>query len=117
MTPAMDCIFCKIAAGGIPADIVYQDDDILVFRDIHPMAPVHDVLIPRKHIASANGLTLSDQALAGKMLLAAKTVAEKEGIAQSGYRLAINCGPDGTQVVQHLHLHILGGRLLSAELG
>lgn len=113
----MDCVFCKIAAGAIPADIVYQDDDILVFRDIHPMAPVHDVLIPRRHIPSVNGLSAADGALAGKMLLVAGEVAAKEGIAASGYRLAINCGPDGTQVVPHLHVHILGGRLLSAGLG
>jgi histidine triad (HIT) family protein len=111
----MDCVFCKIAAGSIPADFVYRDDDFLAFRDIHPMAPVHDVLIPKKHIPSMNGL--SDHALAGRMLLIAKSVAEKEGIAQTGYRLTINCGPDGTQAVPHLHLHILGGQLLSAELG
>jgi histidine triad (HIT) family protein len=113
----MDCIFCKIAAGSIPADIVYRDDDILVFRDIHPMAPVHDVIIPKRHIPSLNDLTEADQSLAGKMLLVAKKVAEKEGIAVSGYRLAINCGPDGTQEIAHLHLHVLGGRLLSGQLG
>lgn len=112
-----DCIFCKIAAGSIQADIVYQDADFLVFRDIHPMAPVHDVIIPRKHIASVNDLTDEQQMLAGKMLLVARKVAEKEGIAISGYRLSINCGPDGTQVIPHIHLHILGGRKLSNELG
>jgi histidine triad (HIT) family protein len=113
----MDCVFCKIAAGSIPADIVYSDEELIAFRDIHPMAPVHDVLIPRKHIASVNGLLDSDQALAGRMMLAAGKIARKEGIAESGYRLAINNGPDGTQVVPHLHLHILGGRLLSEKLG
>lgn len=113
----MDCVFCKIAAGSIPADLVYSDDEFLAFRDIHPMAPVHDILIPKKHIPSVNGLSSSDQALAGNMLLLAKRVAEKEGIAEKGYRLTINCGPDGTQVVPHLHLHILGGHPLSAELG
>jgi histidine triad (HIT) family protein len=113
----MDCIFCKIASGSIPADVVYRDDDFLAFRDIHPMAPVHDVIIPKKHIASINDLSAADQVLAGKMLLVAKKVAEKEGIAVSGYRVAINCGPDGTQVVPHIHLHVLGGRLLSSELG
>jgi len=113
----MDCVFCKIAAGNIPADIVYSDEELLVFRDIHPMAPVHDILIPRKHIESVNGLSAADQSLAGRMLLAAGKVAAKEGIAESGYRLTINCGPDGTQVVPHLHLHILGGRLLSEKLG
>ncbi|MBN1691586.1 MAG: histidine triad nucleotide-binding protein [Dehalococcoidia bacterium] len=113
----MDCVFCRIAAETIPADIVYRDEELIAFRDIHPMAPVHDVLIPRKHIGSVNGLAESDQSLAGRMLLAAGKIAEKEGIAESGYRLTINCGPDGTQVVPHLHLHILGGRLLSEKLG
>jgi len=113
----MDCVFCRIVAGTIPADIVYSDDELIAFRDIHPMAPVHDVLIPRKHIESVNGLSTSDQSLAGRMMLAAGRIAEKEGIAESGYRLVINNGPDGTQVVPHLHLHILGGRLLSEKLG
>ena len=113
----MDCIFCKIAAGSIPADVVYRDDDFLAFRDIHPMAPVHVVIIPKQHIASVNDLSDKDQALAGKMMLVAKKVAEKEKVAVSGYRLAINCGPDGTQVVPHIHMHMLGGRLLSNELG
>ncbi len=113
----MDCVFCKIAAGTIPADVVYSDEELIAFRDIHPMAPVHDVLVPRKHIESVNGLSASDLPLAGRMLLAAGKIAKKEGIAESGYRLAINCGPDGTQVVPHLHLHILGGRLLSEKLG
>ncbi len=113
----MDCVFCKIAAGTIPADIVYSDEEMLAFRDIHPMAPVHDVLIPRKHIDSLNGLSAADQSLAGRMILAAANIARKEGIAESGYRLAINNGPDGTQVVPHLHIHILGGCMLSEKLG
>jgi len=113
----MDCIFCKIASGTVPANLVYSDDDFVAFRDIHPQAPVHDVIIPRKHIPSVNDLKESDRALAGKMLLVAKKVAEKESIAVSGYRLSINCGPDGTQVVPHIHLHVLGGRLLTNELG
>jgi len=113
----MDCVFCKIISGTIPADVVYSDGELLAFRDIHPMAPVHDILVPRKHIGSVNGLSDAHQALAGRMLLAAGKIAMKEGIAESGYRLTINCGPDGTQAVPHLHLHILGGRLLSAELG
>lgn len=113
----MDCIFCKIAAGSIPADIVYKDDDFVAFRDIHPQAPVHDVIITRRHIPSVNDLTEAERALAGKMILAAKQMAEKEGIAVRGYRLAINCGPDGTQEINHIHLHIIGGRLLSGQLG
>jgi histidine triad (HIT) family protein len=113
----MDCIFCKIASGAIPADLLYSDDDFVAFRDIIPQAPIHDIVIPRKHIPSINDLTETDQALAGGMLLIARKVAEKEGIAISGYRLSINCGPDGTQVVPHIHLHVLGGRLLTSELG
>src|SRR5208283_6156771 len=100
----MDCIFCKIAAGSIPADIIYKDDDLVAFRDIHPQAPVHDVIITRRHIPSVNDLTKADTNLAGKMLLVAKQIAEKEGIAVKGYRLAINCGPDGTQEIDHIHL-------------
>ena len=113
----MDCIFCKIASGSIPADVVFNDDDFVAFRDIHPMAPVHVVIIPKKHIASVNDLTDADRALAGKLLLVARKVAEKEKIATSGYRLTINCGPDGTQVVPHIHLHLLGGRRLSDAMG
>lgn len=113
----MDCIFCKIAAGSISADVVFSDDDFVAFRDVHPLAPVHVVIIPRRHIASVNDLTEADQGLAGRLILVAKKVAEKEKIAASGYRLAINCGPDGTQVVPHIHLHLLGGRRLSDALG
>ncbi len=113
----MDCIFCKIAAGSIPADVVFSDDDFVAFRDVHPLAPVHVVTIPRRHIASVNDLTEADQGLAGRLILVAMKVAEKEKIATSGYRLAINCGPDGTQAVPHIHLHLLGGRRLSDALG
>jgi histidine triad (HIT) family protein len=113
----MDCVFCRIAAGSIPADIVFSDDEIIVVRDIHPQAPVHDVIIPRRHIASVNDLSDTDQLLMGKIILAASQVARKEGVAERGYRLCINCGPDGTQVVPHIHLHLLGGRLLTNELG
>lgn len=113
----MDCIFCKIAAGSIPADIIYKDDDLVAFSDIHPQAPVHDVIITRRHIPSVNDLTKADTNLAGKMLLVAKQIAEKEGIAAKGYRLAINCGPDGTQEIDHIHLHVIGGRRLSGQLG
>ena len=113
----MDCLFCKIAAGSIPADVVFSDEDFVAFRDIHPLAPVHVVIIPRRHIASVNDLSEADQALAGRLVLVARKVAEKEKIADSGYRLTINCGPDGTQVVPHIHLHLLGGRRLSDAPG
>lgn len=113
----MDCVFCKIASGGIPADIVYSDDDVVAFRDIHPLAPVHVVIIPRKHIPSVNDLAESDQWLAGKIIMISKKLAQTEGIAQSGYRLTINSGKDGTQEVPHIHLHLIGGRQLSSGLG
>jgi histidine triad (HIT) family protein len=107
-----DCIFCRIVAGGIPADVVYRDDDVTAFRDIQPQAPVHVLVIPNRHVASTNELADADAALAGKLLLAAGAVARREGIADSGYRVAINTGRDGNQTVPHLHLHVLGGRAL-----
>ena len=113
----MDCVFCKIAAGTIPADIILNDDDLVAFRDIQPQAPVHIVVIPKKHIPSVNALSATDAQLAGKLILAAQKAARAEGIAESGYRLSLNCGRDGTQVVPHIHLHLLGGRMLTAELG
>jgi histidine triad (HIT) family protein len=113
----MDCVFCKIAAGTIPADIILNEDDMVAFRDIQPQAPVHIVIIPKKHIPSVNSLSATDAQLAGKLILAAQKAAQMEGIAESGYRLSINCGRDGTQVVPHIHLHLLGGRMLTAELG
>ena len=113
----MDCVFCKIAAGVIPGSTVYQDELVFAFRDIHPMAPCHILIIPRKHYTSMNELKAKDVALAGHMLLVAQKLAQEEGVAESGYRLVVNCGPQGGQVVMHLHLHLLGGRELSGELG
>ena len=113
----MDCIFCSIINGKIPSDIIYQDSDFIAFRDIHPQAPVHILIIPRIHIPSINDLTDKQQKLMGQMILVAKKIAETEKISISGYRLAINTGPDGTQVVPHIHLHVLGGRRLSDEMG
>jgi histidine triad (HIT) family protein len=113
----MDCIFCKIASGQIPADIIYQDDEIIAFRDINPQAPVHLLLIPRRHIPSLNQLKESDLPLIGRMVAVAQKLAEKEGVAEKGYRLAINCGPEGGQLVPHLHMHLLGGRNLADTLG
>ena len=114
---AEECIFCRIIAGEIPADIVFQDEDFLAFRDIMPKAPTHVLIIPKTHITSVAELTERQQKLAGRLILIAKKLAEKEGIAKKGYRLVINCGPDGGQVVPHLHLHLIGGRKLDAKLG
>ena len=119
MTPnlAKDCIFCKIAAGEIPSSKVYEDSQVLAFRDIHPQAPVHVLIIPKKHYAALNEMTDKEEVLLGHMVHAAKIIAANEGVARSGYRVTINCGPDGGQVVQHVHLHLLGGRNLTGEMG
>jgi histidine triad (HIT) family protein len=119
MTPDLlkDCIFCQIAAGEIPTTRVYEDDRVLAFRDIHPQAPVHVLIIPRRHYPDLNAMTGKEEGLLGHMVLAAKNIAASEGVARSGYRVTINCGPDGGQVLQHLHLHLLGGRNLTGEMG
>ena len=114
---AEECIFCRIVAGEVPSDIVYQDEDFLAFRDISPQAPTHVLVIPKTHITSLAELTEGQQGLVGRLIIIAKNLAEKEGIAEGGYRLVINCGPDGGQVVPHLHLHIIGGRRLKDKLG
>jgi histidine triad (HIT) family protein len=107
-----DCIFCKIVAGEIPSTKVYQDDTVTAFRDINPVAPTHILIIPNKHIPSVNDLTPEDEATMGYLYTIAQKIAADEGVAESGYRLTINTGPDGGQVVFHLHLHLLGGRKL-----
>lgn len=113
----MDCIFCKIVAGEIPSQTVYQDEEVFAFRDINPQAPVHILIIPRRHIASLAELTQDDAPLIGHMVAVANKVARYEGIFQKGYRLAISCGEEGGQAVPHLHLHLLGGRQLADTLG
>jgi histidine triad (HIT) family protein len=114
---AEECVFCRIVAGEIPADIVYQDEDFLAFRDIMPKAPTHVLIIPRSHITSVAELADERQKLAGRLIIIANNLAKKEGIATKGYRLVINCGSEGGQVVPHLHLHLLGGRQMDASLG
>jgi len=114
---AEECIFCRIVAGELPADIVYQDEHFLAFRDILPRAPIHVLIIPKTHITSVAELTNEWQELAGRLIIIAKNLAEKEGIAKNGYRLVINCGHEGGQLVPHLHLHLIGGRQLDAKLG
>ncbi len=106
----MSTIFSKIIRGEADADIVYQDDRVTCFRDINPVAPVHILIVPNKEIATVNDLTDEDQALAGYLLLTAKRLAREAGIDESGYRLIINCNRDGGQVVDHLHMHLVGGR-------
>jgi histidine triad (HIT) family protein len=113
----MDCLFCKIVAGEIPADIVYQDDEFFAFRDIHPQAPSHVLIVPKSHIGALTQLTEKHEGIMGRLILVAKAVAEKEGVSDKGYRLSINCGLEGGQLVPHLHLHLLGGRRLDDQLG
>jgi histidine triad (HIT) family protein len=104
-----DCLFCKIAAGEIPSDIVYHNDELLAFRDINPQAPQHILIIPRKHIPRVEDLEDKDAGLAGRMILAAKHIAKDLGLLR-GYRLVFNNGEDGGQEVEHIHLHLMGGR-------
>ena len=107
-----DCLFCKIAAGEIPSRKAYEDDTVLAFYDIDPKAPVHVLVIPKKHIESVNTLTRADDALLGHMFEVARQLAAELGVAENGYRMVTNIGADGGQSVPHLHLHLLGGRSL-----
>ena len=107
-----DCIFCKIASGEIPTELLYQDEDVVVFRDINPLTPIHLIVIPKKHITSLADMKEDETPLVGKMTKAANQVAREQGIAESGYRLTINSGADAGQVVFHLHMHLMGGRYL-----
>ncbi len=109
------CIFCRIAAGEIPAKRVFEDDDVVAFHDANPQAPVHVLVVPRRHVASASELSPDDRELAGRLLDAAIRVAQALGLGGpgKGYRLVLNTGPDGGQSVFHVHVHVLGGRALS----
>lgn len=104
-----NCIFCKIVNKEIPSEFVYEDENLIVFKDIRPQAPVHLLIVPRKHIRSINDLKPEDQEIAGKMLLAASKVAEIAGVARSGYKLGFHVEKGGGQEVFHLHMHLLGG--------
>jgi len=106
----MECIFCKIASGLMPAKIIYQDDTIIAFDDIYPCAPIHKLIIPLKHISTLNDLSLEDKALVGHIIYTAKHLASDLGIAEDGYRTLINCNRYGGQTVFHLHLHLMAGR-------
>ena len=108
-----DCLFCKMIAGEIPCNIVYENESVFAFRDIDPKAPTHILLIPRKHIRSINELGESDQTLAGELLLTAKKIAKDEGIDESGFRTIFNTNSDGGQTVFHMHMHILGDRKMA----
>jgi histidine triad (HIT) family protein len=109
----MDCLFCKIAAGDIPATILHEDSEIMVFRDIQPQAPTHLLIIPKKHIATINDADTNDEQVIGRMILTAKKMAAVEGLSESGYRLVFNVNQGGGQAVYHIHLHLLGGRQMT----
>ncbi len=113
MRDAPDCLFCRIVAREIPADELYRDEDVVAFRDINPRAPTHVLVIPTRHIPSARELTASDGALLGTMFDVLGRVARDEGVAERGYRVVTNAGPDSGQTVDHLHFHLLGGRTFS----
>jgi len=111
------CIFCRIIAGEIPSDFVYEDEEMVAFRDIHPVASTHILVVPRRHIESMKDLEPVHEGLIGRMMLRVRALAEQEGVANSGFRLVVNNGPDGGQVVPHLHLHLIGGRRLKERMG
>ena len=108
-----DCLFCKILAGEIPADLVYESETAVAFRDINPKAPTHVLVIPRKHISTINDIEQDDQEIIGSLYTAAKEIAAQAGIADDGYRAVMNCNKDAGQSVFHIHLHVLGGRVLA----
>lgn len=106
------CLFCKIVAGSIPADLVHADERAVAFRDINPLAPVHVLVVPREHVASLEAASERHADLLGALLIVARRVAREQGIAEGGYRTVINTGADGGQSVHHLHVHVLGGRAM-----
>jgi histidine triad (HIT) family protein len=111
------CIFCKIIKGELPATIVYQDAEITAFRDIHPVAPTHLLLVPNKHITSVNEVEAEDEPVLGRLFSLARQLAKQEKIDEKGYRLIVNTGPHGGQVVFHLHMHLMGGQRMRHPIG
>lgn len=105
-----DCLFCKIIKGEIPSKKVYEDDEFFAFRDINPQAPVHFLIVPKKHIATVMDMSPEDAALVGRMLYRAQLLAKEEGLTENGARFVFNCKADAGQTVWHIHLHVLGGR-------
>ena len=108
-----ECLFCKIRDGEIPGDIVYENDHVLAFNDINPVAPTHILIIPKEHISTLNDLEENHTQTMGKLILAAKKIAESKGFSEAGYRTVFNCNENGQQTVFHIHLHLIGGRQMS----
>lgn len=113
----MDCIFCKIAAGEIPSTKVYEDDKVIAFKDINPLAPVHILVIPKTHIESAAEITADNSAVVAHIFEVIAKIAKEQGIDKDGFRVVSNCGENGCQSVKHLHFHILGGKKLDVAMG
>ena len=113
----MDCIFCRIVAGEVGAEVLHRDERVIVIRDINPQAPVHLLVLPVVHLSSIREVGGDDASLVGQMTVVANEMARREGVFEKGYRLAINCGEEGGQTVGHLHMHVLGGRQMSGGLG
>lgn len=111
-----DCLFCRIVAGEVPSTRVYEDDVVFAFEDINPQAPVHVVIVPKKHIATLNDLEDGDEAMTGRLIHVAARIARDRGIAEGGYRTVFNVNRDGGQVIYHIHLHLIGGRQLRGPL-
>lgn len=111
-----DCLFCKIVKGEVPSTKVYEDDEVYAFKDINPAAPIHILVIPKKHITSLAHLQKEDEALVGKIYGVMNQIAEEQGFKENGYRVIVNCGKDGGQEVMHLHFHLLAGRQLGEKI-
>ncbi len=112
-----DCLFCKIIKREIPADIVYEDDQVLAFNDINPQAPTHILIVPKSHVATLNDIEERDQALVGRLPYVAARLAEERGFAADGYRVVMNCNDQGGQTVYHIHMHLMGGRRFTWPAG
>ncbi|GEK74288.1 MULTISPECIES: histidine triad nucleotide-binding protein [Halomonas] len=113
----MDCLFCKIIKREIPADIVYEDDEVLAFNDIDPKAPTHQLIVPKRHIATLNDIEEDDLALVGRLQFTAARLAREAGFADDGYRVVMNCNEQGGQTVYHIHMHLMGGRRFTWPAG
>ena len=112
-----DCVFCRIVARQAAGEILYQDEQVTAFRDIHPVAPTHVLIVPNKHIASVNDLSIEDEPLVGHMFSVARLIAQQEGVSESGYRLIVNTNAHAGQMVYHLHLHVIGGQRMRYPMG
>jgi len=111
-----ECIFCKIASKELPANVVYEDEEIIAFKDINPAAPVHILIIPKKHVEKLTDIKKEDEAIIGRIYTVINDIAKSQGIDERGFRVIVNCGEEGGQVVQHLHFHLLGGKHLGVKI-